>query len=55
MVFKLKNENHVSKLRHCGSQLFNPSDKKRPMKEWVQVPTDYKNYWKNTPKRQCNR
>ena len=28
-----------------GSQLFDPSGKKRAMKEWVQVPFDYKDKW----------
>jgi hypothetical protein len=45
MVFKLKNEIHQEALSHDGSQLFDPSVKKRPMKEWVQVPFDYKNNW----------
>lgn len=28
--------------KHEGSQLFDPSGKKRPMKDWLQVPFDYK-------------
>lgn len=28
-----------------GSQLFDPSGKKRPMKDWLQVPYDYNKDW----------
>jgi len=35
MVFKLTGENHSEALSFDGSQLFDPSGKKRPMKEWV--------------------
>ena len=37
MVFKLEGEAHKEALNLEGSQLFDPSGKKRPMKEWVQV------------------
>ena len=46
MVFKLTGECHGDALSLDGSQLFDPSGKKRPMKEWVQVPYDYHNEWK---------
>ena len=45
MVFKLTGEKHREALSLDGSQLFDPSGKKRPMKEWVQVSYDYKGKW----------
>lgn len=45
MVFKLNGELHNEALALDGSQLFDPSGKGRPMKEWVQVPVDYSNRW----------
>lgn len=45
MVFKLTDNMHEEALSFDGSQLFDPSGKKRPMKEWVQVPFDYKDKW----------
>lgn len=45
MVFKLTGETHSDALSLDGSQLFDPSGKKRPMKEWVQVPFDYSDNW----------
>ena len=46
MVFKLNGEYHQEALSFDGSELFDPSGKNRPMKEWVQVPFDYKEKWK---------
>ena len=46
MVFKLTGETHQEALSYDGSELFDPSGKNRPMKEWVQVPFDYKDNWK---------
>jgi len=46
MVFKLSGEFHQEALSYDGSELFDPSEKNRPMKEWVQVPFDYKDQWK---------
>lgn len=46
MVFKLKGEEHEKALKIKGSQLFDPSGKKRPMKEWIQVPFDASKQWK---------
>ena len=31
--------------KYEGSQLFDPSGKKRPMKDWLQVPYDYNKDW----------
>ena len=45
MVFKLTGESHSDALSLDGSQLFDPSGKKRPMKEWIQVPIDYSENW----------
>ncbi len=50
MVFKLKGENHADALSLDGSQLFDPSGKKRPMKEWVQVPYEYAEQWETFAK-----
>lgn len=46
MVFKLTRDLHSEALALDGAQLFDPSGKHRPMKEWVQVPFDYHNHWK---------
>ena len=46
MVFKLTGDAHKEALSLDGSELFDPSGKKRPMKEWVQVPFSYKSKWK---------
>ena len=45
MVFKLEGKPHESALGLKGSQLFDPSGKKSPMKEWVQVPFEHKAKW----------
>ncbi len=45
MVFKLKGETHQEALGFDGSRLFDPSGKGRAMKEWVQVPSHYKEKW----------
>jgi hypothetical protein len=45
MVFKLTGDEHAEALALEGSQLFDPSGKKRAMKEWVQVPYAYKAKW----------
>lgn len=46
MVFKLKDDMHTKALGMEGAQLFDPSGKNRPMKEWVQVPFLHKRHWK---------
>lgn len=45
MVFKLTGETHDEAMVFDGSKLFDPSRKGRPMKEWVQVPSDYEDSW----------
>ncbi len=45
MVFKLKGNAHILALSLKGAQLFDPSGKGRPMKEWVQVPYAHKAKW----------
>lgn len=45
MVFKLTGDTHEKALKLAGSQLFDPSKKKRPMKEWVQVSYRHKAMW----------
>src|SRR5262245_22073736 len=45
MVFKLTGKTHEEALNLDGSQLFDPSGKKRPMKEWVQVSFDHSDKW----------
>ncbi|PCJ63650.1 MAG: hypothetical protein COA58_16060 [Bacteroidetes bacterium] len=45
MVFKVTGETHQEALSSDGSELFDPSGKGRAMKEWVQVPYDYKDKW----------
>lgn len=47
MVFKLQGEAHQEALSLDGSDLFDPSGKNRPMKEWVQIPFDYQEKWKH--------
>ena len=46
MVFKLTGEFHQDALSLDAAELFDLSGKNRPMKEWVQVPFDYKEQWK---------
>ena len=50
MVFKLSGETHKEALQLLGSQLFDPSGKNRPMKEWVQIPYDYCDKWEQFAK-----
>jgi hypothetical protein len=45
-VFKLSGKVHEQALALTGSKLFDPSGKKRPMKEWVQVPSAHEGKWK---------
>lgn len=45
MVFKLRDKAHTEALSLDGSKLFDPSGKGRTMKEWVQIPFDYKDQW----------
>ncbi len=50
MVFKLRGNEHKAAMALEGAQLFDPSGKKRPMKEWVQVPATYSDQWKKLAK-----
>lgn len=45
MIFKLTGDPHRETLSLDGTQLFDPSKKNRPMKEWVQVPFLYSDKW----------
>ena len=54
MVFKLPGDTHIDALQNNGALLFDPSGKKRPMKEWVQVPFTHKNKWKKYAEIACN-
>ncbi|MEW6468322.1 MAG: hypothetical protein AB1458_05320 [Bacteroidota bacterium] len=45
MVFKLGGDSHHDALELSGSRLFDPSGKKRPMKEWVQVSYRHRDKW----------
>jgi hypothetical protein len=50
MVFKLGGDAHKKAITLKGAQLFDPSGKKRPMKEWVQVPFSHKAKWEELAK-----
>ncbi len=45
IVFKLDPDNLEKALSLKGSKLFDPSGKKRPMKEWVQVQYKHQEKW----------
>jgi hypothetical protein len=45
MVFKLNGNIHKEAIGLKGALLFDPSGKKRPMKEWVQLSFDHKDKW----------
>jgi len=45
MVFKLGGESHTEALALSGAKLFDPSERGRPMKEWVVVPIEYSSKW----------
>lgn len=45
MVFKLTGDAHSKAINLEGAQLFDPSRKGRPMKEWVQVPFVHSDSW----------
>jgi hypothetical protein len=50
MVFKLTGRTHAEALSLKDAVLFDPSGKKRPMKEWVQVPAGHSATWKKFTK-----
>ncbi len=45
MVFKLSGTSHAEALALSGSRLFDPSERGRPMKEWVVVPVEHSSRW----------
>jgi len=45
MVFKLDPESKEKTLKLKNSKLFDPSGKKRPMKEWVQLSYNHRKKW----------
>ncbi len=47
MVFKLTSPEHSKALEMEGAELFDPSGKGRPMKEWVQVPYAHQSEWES--------
>lgn len=50
MVFKLTGDVRQKALELKGTLLFDPSGKKRPMKEWVQVPYVHHPQWEKLAK-----
>lgn len=54
MVFKLYGEAHTNALNLEGAKLFDPSGRKRPMKQWVQVPFEYRDEWMEYAKKAAN-
>ena len=46
MVFKLSGLERERALAMSGAKLFDPGSMGRPMKEWVQVPGEYEEFWK---------
>jgi hypothetical protein len=45
MVFKLGGDSHAEALTLSGTRLFDPSERGRPMKEWVVVPIEHVSRW----------
>ena len=45
MVFKLGGASHAEALALSGASLFDPSERGRPMKEWVVVPIEHVSRW----------
>jgi hypothetical protein len=45
MVFKLEGKAHADAIKLSNAKLFDPSGKKRPMKEWVQIPYIHQEQW----------
>lgn len=45
VVFKLFGEAHSKAVELHGSELFDPSEKGRPMKDWVVVTVEHKSEW----------
>ena len=45
MVFKLGGASHAEALALSGAKLFDPSERRRPMKEWIVVPFGHSSRW----------
>ena len=45
MVFKLGGASHAEALALSGAVLFDPSERGRPMKEWVVLPIEHVSRW----------
>ena len=45
MVFKLGGDSHGEALALSGARLFDPSERGRPMKEWIVVPIEHVSRW----------
>ncbi|SRR6266487_4313133 len=45
MVFKLGGASHAEALALSGAKLFDPSERGRPMREWVVVPFEHVSRW----------
>ena len=45
MVFKLGGDSHGEALALSGARLFDPSERGRPMKEWVVLPIEHVSRW----------
>jgi hypothetical protein len=45
MVFKLGGASHAEAFALSGTRLFDPSERGRPMKEWVVVPIEHVSRW----------
>jgi len=50
LVFKLSGSAHKEALQMPGATLWDPSGKKRPMKEWVEVPSQNADKWNELTK-----
>ncbi|MGC6532035.1 MAG: hypothetical protein ACON34_03430 [Flavobacteriales bacterium] len=55
MVFKLGREEMSLLLdQYPGSELWDPSGKSRPMKDWLQVPAEFSNDWEQLSNQALN-
>ncbi len=54
MVFKLSGVDHETALKLDGAKLWDTSGKKRPMKEGVQVPFEFKTKWMKLAQSELN-
>ncbi|HET8860966.1 hypothetical protein [Marivirga sp.] len=47
VVFKVETDKLISTLDLAGTEIFNPGDKGKPMKNWVVVPIKHNYLWKD--------